>query len=497
MKRTTLAPLLTVSLVVGLSNGLVARAAPPDATVVVPSAVRQHEALATRTAGFARGRTASTTSRILARARMRDITLRVDRRRRGLGAYSDTWGDTLVFDKNRDGHPDVLLSFHVDPWEIWLGNRRGGFTYDRSLPITDRHDCATADFAGPGGTRPDGRADLYCVRGANNGTVPDKKNELLIQQAGGGFKNVVRSWGAVDPSGRGRAVSILNIRGDARPSLFVGNAAPGLHPSKDHIFVNVGGRFVQRHTGGLPSVQDTRCSATGDFDRDGRQDFLSCSYSLRLYRNLTTRGGPASYREVAEAQGIPAGRRRDAELVHLNGDRWLDLVVVTKGGLEVRLNKRQSPHFPQVDYAFPLRAGFRFCSGRANRDTAADLLVVQNLASASDRLQQRDWMLINSGTGSQFRALPVPQPPLRNRRNGNGDNCSAIPGYQGNRAAWTISNGMLTGPPERWVRGYRQLVIWTRMEAATDGANTRRGVRPPADQQPGSGRREGTPVTHN
>jgi len=461
MRRTALPSVLAVSLVVGLGAGLSAHAGPRGDAVAMPPD-RHQENSATGTGGSRSDHhLESGHARILAPARMRDITLRVDRRREGLGAFSHTWGDTLVFDKNRDGYPDVLLSFHTQPWEIWLGNRRGRFTFDRSLPSPDRHNCAAADFAGPAGTRPDGRPDLYCVRGANNGTVPDKKNEMLIQQPDGGFKNVVDSWGAKDPSGRGRTVSILNIRGNGRPSLFVGNLRPGLHPSRDHIFVNTGTRFVERRTGGLPSVQDTRCSATGDFDRDRRQDFLSCSYSLRLYRNRTTRTGPVSYREVAARQGISTGRWHDAGLVNLNGDRWQDLVMVSRDSLEVRLNRRESPHFSQVDYRFPLSAGFSFCSGRANRDTAADLLVVQQLVSSSDRIQQRDWMLLNSGTGKRFRALPVPQPPIRNRRNGAGDTCSAIPAYRGERAAWTISNGMSTArPEERLHPGYRQLVIW-------------------------------------
>ena len=260
-------------------------------------------------------------------------------------------------------------------------------------------------------------------------------------------------------------MSILDIRGDARPSLFVGNAEPVRHPSRDHIFANVGKRFVERRTGGLPSVQHTYCSSTGDFDHDGSQDFLSCSYSLRLYENRTTPGGPVAYREEAASQGIPAGRRRDAGLVDLNRDGWRDLVTVSKAALVVRLNAQESPHFPQADFRFPLSAGFSFCSGRANRDTATDLLVVQQLASRTARLQRRDWMLINSGTGTHFTALPVPQPPVKNRRNGNGDTCSAIPGYKGN--ACGLDDQQRHAHPSsrpKGVRhhGYRQLVIFDR-----------------------------------
>ncbi|HEX6149426.1 FG-GAP repeat domain-containing protein [Nocardioides sp.] len=465
MKRTPLAPVLAVSLVAALAATLSGRPAWPVDTVEVLSGSHE-EAASTRNGDSQPGRDPELdSSRIISQARVRDITRRVDRPRQGLGAFSHTWGDSLVFDKNSDGNPDVLLSFHEQPWEIWLGKRRGGFTFDRSLPSTDRHNCAAADFAGPASTRPDGRPDLYCVRGANIGTVSHKKNALLIQQRDGGFKNVVASWGAKDPSGRGRTVSILNIRGTGRPSLFVGNAEPVLHPSRDRIFVNHGRRFVGRRTGGLPSVQNTSCSSTGDFDLDGRQDFLSCSYSLRLYRNRTTPDGPVSYREVAALQGLPARRWNDAGLVDLNRDTWPDLVTLSRTKLVVRLNSQEPPHFPQADFRFPLSAGRSFCSGRANRDLATDLLVVQGLASPTDRRQRRDWMLINSGAGNQFRALPVPQPPTRNRRNGNGDTCSAIPGYRGTRAAWTISNGMLIprqGQRGLLRRGYRQLVILAR-----------------------------------
>ena len=395
----------------------------------------------------------------LANTRVRDITRQVDPERASFGAYAETWGDNLVFNKNRDGHPDVLLSFHAQPWQIWLGNNRSGFTFDRALGGTDRHNCATADFSGPHGS-PDGRPDLYCVRGAYKGTLSNKRNQVLVQRAAGGFVNVVGSWGAADPSGRGRTVSILRMRGNGRPSLFVGNAKSIEHPSLDHLFENVGGRFLQRRAGGLPSEQDTYCSSTGDFDHDGRQDFLTCSSSLHLYRNLTTPTGRVAYRRVALHEGIPPGRRKDAGLVDLNRDGWHDLVTVTQTAVSVRLNRKRSPHFPTADFRFPLRAGFSFCSGRANGDRAKDLLVVQGLVSNSDKLQRPDWMLINSGSGRAFRPVPVPQPPTRGGSNGNGDTCSAIPGFRDGRAAWTINNGRPTyAPVERRHLGYRQLVI--------------------------------------
>lgn len=392
---------------------------------------------------------------------VQDITLRTDPGRSTFGAHSETWGDNLVVDLNRDGNADVLLSNHMGLWQLLLGQGHGDFTLAQKLPRIDRHNCAPADFGGPHG-HPDGRVDLYCVRGADKGTTGDKRNELLIQQENGRLVAEPTTWGAGDPSGRGRTVSILHIRHGGVPSLFVGDAKGINYPSKDRIYINKGGHFVNAYTAGLPSEQNTwNCSSTADFDRDGRQDLLACSHVLHLYRNLTTRHGPVRYREVALREGI-SGARMHAELMDLNRDGWSDLVSVTKKALVVRLNRRHTPHFGTIDYRFPLAAGFSFCSGAANRDDSPDLLVVQGLASPTDKVQRRDWMLLNAGSGRAFRPLPVPQAPFFEGSNGNGDMCSAIPNYRGEVSAWTINNGRPTYTPERFHRGYRQLVILAR-----------------------------------
>src|SRR5262249_49637929 len=151
------------------------------------------------------------------------------------------------------------------------------------------------------------------------------------------------------------------------------------HPSRDHIYVNKGHqRFAIAHTAGLPSEQNTFCSSTADFDHDGRQDFLTCSRDLHLYRNLTTRRSPVRYRQVAAREGL-TGARLDAAFADLNRDGWADVVTVTESALVVRLNRRHSPHFGTVDYRLPLAAGFSVCAGAANGDSSTDLLVVQGL----------------------------------------------------------------------------------------------------------------------
>ena len=117
--------------------------------LVISTATVSPVTAVTQRTNAASGSDARSFSRIAPGGRVRDITLRVDRARRGLGAWSETWGDNLVFDKNRDGNPDVLLSYHQEQgWQIWLGKRRGGFTFDQALRKTDRHNCVAADFGG-------------------------------------------------------------------------------------------------------------------------------------------------------------------------------------------------------------------------------------------------------------------------------------------------------------------------------------------------------------
>ena len=308
MKRTALAPVLAVSLVASLGAALSARAARPGDTAVVSSG-GYHENAATRTGGSAGRDPTSDSSRIIATAQMRDITLRVDRRRQGLGAFSDTWGDSLVFDKNHDGNPDVLLSFHNSRGRSGWGTAAAGSSIDRSLPSTDRHNCATADFAGPAGRLPDGRADLYCVRGANIGTVSDKKNALLIQQPGGGFKDVVTCMGCRGPFG-------------ARP-----NGVDPEHPRRCKT------QSVRGQRGARSSPESATTSSStgaGGSWKDAPADCprcrtptvhppetsirtaarTSCHAPIRCASTGTARlpDGPVSYREVAARQGSrPSG----------------------------------------------------------------------------------------------------------------------------------------------------------------------------------------------
>jgi len=101
----------------------------------------------------------------------------------GLGVPPDWSFSAAVADINGDGWPDLFVSHHWHPANLWLNNQNGTFSpsdvsYFQS--ITDRHDCHTADF------NHDGLKDIFCSVGADRGTGL-KSNALYIQQPGGTF----------------------------------------------------------------------------------------------------------------------------------------------------------------------------------------------------------------------------------------------------------------------------------------------------------------------
>ena len=363
----------------------------------------------------------------------------------GIARDVSTEGENCVFDYNRDGVNDLLLSVHdgFDPWQLFEGRPDGTFveTNIGTFPAGrrfDRHGCATGDLNG------DGRPDIYISVGTCAGTCTRPK-ELWIQTADGSFVDRATEFGVDDPGGRGRQPITLNANGDGWPDLYTGQA-PGVdYPSPNRLWLNQGGAaFV--NPPGLPTEElGNGCATAGDFDHDGYDELVICGGGgqivptvFRVYDN--DRG---SWSDATAAVGLPSSPRRDAELADLNGDGWLDLVTVVQGGLEVRLNA--AGRFPTVSYSRPLTDGQDVAIGDADGDGHQDIYVVQGDPSVPDLL------LLNQGSGTTFQSFPgLPQATT-----GWGDTAQAIPNWQGGgRAAFLVNNGFEYPNP-----GPRQLIV--------------------------------------
>jgi hypothetical protein len=353
-------------------------------------------------------------------------------------------GESLVFDYDQDGDPDILLSAHgMNEWPLF--QNQGSGTFSRVLPGTmvkkDRHGCVAADFGSLEGTGwPDGRLDFYCVLGACEGTCRAKyPNELYLQTAARTFVKAPDTWGATDPHGRGRDPAVLDFDRDGLPDLAVANEIPSIIGSPNRLFRNLGGRFQEVVDPAITREIGSVCVFAGDFDGDGWTDLLFCRHG----GTLTLRNVGGRFQDVTASTAYKSAKPFDIELADVSRDGRPDLLLVEQKRLMVWLNVGGS--FPKMSFSFPLAQGRDVAVGDVNLDGAPDLYVVQG-----NNVGVADVMLLNKGSGASYRTTSIPQVKV-----GNGDVATAIPNWRGTgRAAFLVTNG-------RWgVRGPVQLITF-------------------------------------
>jgi FG-GAP-like repeat len=135
----------------------------------------------------------------------------------GISGSPDWSFSAAVADFNGDGWPDLFVSHHWHPGNLWINNQDGTFSAaDASFfsSILDRHDCQPADF------NQDGLTDMFCSVGADRGTAL-KCNGLFIQQSDGTFTDVGYQWNISDSTGRGRWCAVLDANNDGWPDLLI------------------------------------------------------------------------------------------------------------------------------------------------------------------------------------------------------------------------------------------------------------------------------------
>jgi hypothetical protein len=203
-----------------------------------------------------------------------------------------------------------------------------------------------------------------------------------------------------------------------RDLLLVGSTAFNVDPPEQisGVWRNVGGRFVQVPTPGLPQVRDGSV-AVADYDSDGRPDFLlmgledhpdqTSSLVTQLWRN--TPGGFVR----AATPGLPQLKSGQAEWADFNRDGRPDLVLTGLGEDEngvfgnltrVWLNT-ESGFQPQVIPGFAQDLGWAVAALDHDNNGWPDFLVLgaPGITPAKTRLWQ------NLGTGfSQTSTVGVP-----------------------------------------------------------------------------------------
>jgi hypothetical protein len=302
-------------------------------------------------------------------------------------------------DIDGDGLRDLLFVHHGGPTQLYT-NTGDGFALRTTFVDTlhgevDRHDCAWGDVD------LDGRLDLYCVKGAQQGTA-EKHNELWMQQPDGTFQDLAGQYRVVDRWGRGRRTTFLHLNDDPYLDLFVGNHYPRRddHRTPNRTFVNVGGDRFRQVRLGLTRHAGALCVDVADVDRDGRDDLLVCeNRALRLY--LRRAGG---FLDVTDDYGIPRRVATWAQLIDVDRDGHLDLVAITRRFLTVRLWSSRGLFAGPL--RFPVEQGRGFAIGNIDGRRGLDIMVVQGCDDEGVNVD--DVLLVSDGARTRWRRQPGP-----------------------------------------------------------------------------------------
>jgi hypothetical protein len=259
----------------------------------------------------------------------------------------------------------------------------------------DRHACAVSDVD------LDGLRDVYCAKGARQGTVR-KWNELWIQEPDGTFTDRASEYRVEDVWGRGRIPLFLDLDHDRWPDLFVGNDAVRAdgRPTPNRTFVGGKGGFRQVRLGVTTEIGG-RCAAAADYDANGWDDLLVCGDDrIHLFRRQAS-----GFRDVTERSGLPPVAATAARFGDFDGDGRVDLVYLHERGVTVALQGRGRRF--SVARRLPLRHGHGLAVGDADGDRDQDIFVVQGCVNGRD---EPDWFLRvgPEGTFTPKRVARVP-----------------------------------------------------------------------------------------
>jgi hypothetical protein len=208
-------------------------------------------------------------------------------------AYDD-WG-AVFFDANGDGRPDLYVAsggYALPPGSPLLQDRlyinKGKAKFEKAegaLPamLTSKSIVRVGDFDG------DGQPDLFIGGRVSPRNYPYPTRSYILRNNGGRFSDVTEKFAPelVHPGGMVTDAVWIDFDGDRRLDLIVvGEWMP------IQFYRNEGNRFRDvTGTTGLPPTRGWWYSvATGDFDRDGRPDFVAGNLGL----NYSYTTSPAS-----------------------------------------------------------------------------------------------------------------------------------------------------------------------------------------------------------
>ena len=182
----------------------------------------------------------------------------------------------------------------------------------------------------------DGLEDVYL--GGSKGT----SGKLYMQTAKGGFEALAQEAFENDKAYQDMDGLFFDANGDGFLDLYVvsgGSAFPEGSPVyQDRLYMNDRKGNFKRQLDGLPEMLESGSSVTaGDFDKDGLLDlfvgsrYIPGKYPVAPRSYLLKNKGEGKFEDITEEycpQLMNPGLVTDAQFIELNGDGWVDLVVV-------------------------------------------------------------------------------------------------------------------------------------------------------------------------
>ncbi|MBT8438610.1 MAG: VCBS repeat-containing protein [Gammaproteobacteria bacterium] len=150
-------------------------------------------------------------------------------------SHGASWGDF-----NRDGWPDLWVSNHTSPPNLFQNNKDGMFS-EVSAQVNytnaDMHGSAWADFDN------DGDQDLLMLVGSGNGVMGGGLNQFFVN-SDGLLVERAQEYGLDYYLGRGRTPNWFDWDNDGRLDVFVANAARSDGAAPSALFSQADGIFL-------------------------------------------------------------------------------------------------------------------------------------------------------------------------------------------------------------------------------------------------------------